>query len=297
MKTEFEVEASGGRLDAFLADQVADQSRNKLQSMIRNGQVQVNGTVVTKPAFGLAKGDRIHVSLHDRDPALYTSEPPELDIIYEGNDYLVLNKPPGIVVHPSHGHESGTLAQGVMAYAPELKGLGETGREGLVHRLDKDTSGLILFAKNEKSLGLFQRQFKAREVKKTYLALVDGTPPSSKGRIEASIGRDPRNRQRFAILEREGRPAITEFKVREQFKRHTLLEAQPITGRTHQIRIHLKFLGCTVVGDRVYGRKKSTLEVKRQMLHAWKLKLPDGEEFEAPVPDDFAEAINLARSG
>jgi 23S rRNA pseudouridine1911/1915/1917 synthase len=296
MKANFVVETPGGRLDAYLADQMADQSRSKVQSMIRNGQVYVNDSVVVKPSFEVRLKDSIRVSFLDDEPPSMKLDSIALNVIYETKDFMVVNKPAGVVVHPSLGHEYGTLAQAAMVHAPELQGLGEAGREGLVHRLDKDTSGLIIFAKNLAMLERLQLQFKNREIEKTYLALVDDRPPSDKGRVDASIARDPKNRQRFAVLD-GGRAAITEFKVREHFERHTLLEAFPITGRTHQIRIHMKFLGCPVVGDRVYGKKKDSLSVERQMLHAWRLKLPNRDAFEAPTPEDFAQALNMAKAG
>ncbi|MFQ5923705.1 MAG: RluA family pseudouridine synthase [Anaerolineales bacterium] len=290
---DFVVEQPSGRLDAYLADRIADMSRTSLQAMIRTGQVKVNGKTVAKPAFELHSGDTIRVSPLDDDPSFDVPEGVALDIVHETKDYMVVNKPAGIVVHPSPGHESGTLAQAAIAHAPELRGLGEVGREGLVHRLDKDTTGLIIFAKNEATLMLLQQQFKTQEIEKTYLALVDGGPPSDKGRVEAPIARDPRNRQRFAVQE-SGRPAVTEFRIKERFGRHALLEAFPITGRTHQIRIHMKFLGCPVVGDEVYGYKRWSLDVERQQLHAWKLRLPNREELEAPIPEDLADAIRQA---
>jgi len=290
MKADFVVEAPGGRLDTYLADRIADQSRNAIQAMIRNGQVRVNDKVAAKPAFELHVGDTVRLSQIDDEPFLVVDEAVELDILHEAADYMVLNKPPGIVVHPSPGHEGGTLTQAVIEYAPELHGVGEPGREGLVHRLDKGTSGLIVFAKNEEFLELLQQQFKSRLIEKQYLALVDESPPSSRGRVEAAIARDPKHRQRFSVQE-GGRAAETEFYIRERFKRHTLLELHPITGRTHQVRIHMQFLECPVVGDRVYGRRYPSLDVERQMLHAWKITLPGHGDFKAPIPEDLDHAI------
>lgn len=289
---EFVVESPGGRLDTYLATKVPE-SRNAVQALIRNSQIMVNGKIVTKPAYEVHAGDTIQVSRPD--PVLAVGEPGivTLEIVHESGDYIVINKPAGTVVHPSPGHDSGTLAQAVLAHAPELKSVGETGREGLVHRLDKDTSGLILFAKNQATLERLQQQFKSREVEKTYLAIVDGHPPSTKGRVEAPIARDPSNRQRFSIQD-GGREAVTEFRTAKRYRANSLLEAFPLTGRTHQIRIHMKFLECPIVGDRVYGHKNLSLDVERQMLHAWKLRLPDGEEFMAPIPQDFEEAIRQA---
>ncbi|MFQ5943187.1 MAG: RluA family pseudouridine synthase [Anaerolineales bacterium] len=287
------MESPAGRLDAYLAERIP-HSRTVIQSMIREGRITVNGTVVAKPAFDLQSGDAIQVHPIDEDPSEKKYEPVTLETVSETNDFVVINKPAGIVVHPSPGHESGTLAQAVAKHAAEVRGLGEAGREGLVHRLDKDTSGLIIFAKNEATLTLLQDQFKTRQIEKTYLALVDGHPPSDKGRVEAPIARDPRNRQRFAVQD-AGRSAVTEFSTQERFEHHSLLHAFPLSGRTHQIRIHMNFLGCPVVGDTVYGRKVPSLHVKRQQLHAWKLKLPNVDEFEAPIPEDFKDAVRQAR--
>jgi 23S rRNA pseudouridine1911/1915/1917 synthase len=213
----------------------------------------------------------------------------------------VINKSAGMVVHPSAGHDSGTLVNAVLAHAPDLAGVGGELRPGIVHRLDRDTSGLIVVAKNDRALRWLQGQFQSKAVDKAYLALVDGRPPARQGRIEASIGRDPRHRQRMAVVsEAKGREATTEYRVKEMFAAHALLEARPKTGRTHQIRLHLAFVGCPVVGDRVYGLRRPTLEAARQMLHAWRLgfQLPGDEalrEFEAPIPADMGEAIEQAR--
>ena len=290
MKADFVVEAPGGRLDTYLTNRIADQSRSAIQAMIRNGQVRVNDNVAAKPAFELNVGDMVSMSQINAESVLIEVETVELDVLHETADYMVVNKPPGIVVHPAPGHESGTLTQAVIEYAPELQGVGEPGREGLVHRLDKDTSGLIVFAKNEEFLELLQQQFKSRVIEKQYLALVDDGPPNSRGRVEAAIARDPKHRQRFSVQE-SGRAAETEFYIRERFKRHTLLELHPITGRTHQVRIHMQFLECPVVGDRIYGRRYPSLDVERHMLHAWKMAIPGQGDFEAPIPEDLEDAM------
>ena len=290
MVADFVVEVPGGRLDTYLTNRIGDQSRSTIQAMIRNGKVRVNDKVAAKPAFELHAGDTVSISQRNAERVLVEVEAVELDILHETADYMVLNKPPGVVVHPAPGHESGTLTQAVIKYAPELQGVGEPGREGLVHRLDKDTSGLIVFAKHDEFLELLQRQFKSRVIEKRYLALVDDSPPSSRGRVEAAIARDPKHRQRFSVQE-SGRAAETEFYVRERFKRHTLLELHPITGRTHQVRIHMQFLECPVVGDRIYGRRYPSLDVERQMLHAWKMAIPGLGDFEAPIPEDLEDAM------
>jgi 23S rRNA pseudouridine1911/1915/1917 synthase len=189
-----------------------------------------------------------------------------------------------------------------LAHAPDILGVGGEARPGVVHRLDKDTSGLILLAKHDRAHHHLERLFKERRIEKTYLAIVDGRPRTPTGRVEASIGRDMRQRKRMAVVAAgRGREAATRFRILESFLDHALLEVQPETGRTHQIRVHLAFIGCPIVGDRVYGRKKVSLPVSRQLLHAWKvgLVLPGEEEareFEAPIPQDFARALDLLRA-
>jgi 23S rRNA pseudouridine1911/1915/1917 synthase len=213
----------------------------------------------------------------------------------------VVNKPAGMVVHPAAGHASGTLVHAALAHAPTMEGVGGERRPGVVHRLDKDTSGLILLAKNDAAHHRLQEQFHSRSVVKTYLALVDGRPPTPRGRIEAPIGRDPAHRQRMAVLPPgKGRQAVSEYGTVEAFPEHTLLEVHPLTGRTHQIRLHLAFIGCPVVGDKIYGRRHSSLPLKRQFLHAARLEITlPGEErprhFEAPLPDELKHILNFLR--
>jgi 23S rRNA pseudouridine1911/1915/1917 synthase len=214
---------------------------------------------------------------------------------------MVVNKPAGMVVHPAIGHASGTLINAAMAHAPDLEGIGGEQRPGVVHRLDKDTSGLIIIAKNDPAHQWLVNQFRLRKVNKIYQALVDGHPPTPKGRIEAPIGRDPNNRQRMAVVsEDKGREAISEYFTLEVFLRHTLLEVHLLTGRTHQIRVHMAFLGCPIVADPVYGHRKLSTELGRQFLHAWKLTLvlPGEKEprtFEAPLPADLETILHYLR--
>ena len=215
---------------------------------------------------------------------------------------IVVNKPAGMVVHPAVGHSSGTLVNAVLGYDPDIEGIGGEERPGVVHRLDKETSGLILLAKNERAHRWLQDQFRLRKVDKTYLALVDGKPPTPSGRVEAHIGRDPSHRKQMAIVsESRGREAISEYKTVEEFRSHTLLEFHPFTGRTHQIRLHCALLKCPIAGDKVYGKKKSTIEVDRHFLHAHRLKiiLPEEKEpslFEAPLPDELEQVLVALRS-
>ena len=293
---------TGGRLDQVLVRLLPEQSRSRVQHWIREGHVSVAGTRVTRPSLRLQGGETIAVDLPAASPTELRPESIALDVIYEDDDLLVVNKAAGMVVHPSPGHESGTLVHAVLGHAPDLAGVGGEIRPGIVHRLDRDTSGLIVVAKDERSLRALQDQFRLKSVEKVYQALVDGRPPTREGRVEAPIGRDSRHRQRMTVVpEGKGREAVTEYRVRESLPAHALLEARPRTGRTHQLRVHLAFLGCPVAGDRVYGLRKPTLDLQRQMLHAWKLRfrLPGQaaveHTFEAPVPADMLIAIEQAR--
>ncbi|MDX9866014.1 MAG: RluA family pseudouridine synthase, partial [Anaerolineaceae bacterium] len=211
---------------------------------------------------------------------------------------LVVNKPAGMVVHPAAGHETGTLVHAALAHAPEMEGIGGEHRPGVVHRLDKDTSGLIVLAKNDRAHQWLQKQFKERKVKKIYLALVDGQPPTPSGRVDAPIGRDSSKRKQMAVVSASrGRQSVSEYFTEKRFEEHTLLKVHIHTGRTHQIRVHMGFLGCPVVGDSLYGHRHKTLPVKRQFLHAAHLEicLP-GEDvpsvFDAPLPEDLQKVLD-----
>jgi 23S rRNA pseudouridine1911/1915/1917 synthase len=204
-----------------------------------------------------------------------------------------------MVVHPAAGHQSGTLVHAALAHTGEIEGVGGIQRPGVVHRLDKDTSGIILLAKNDAAHQWLQEEFRSRRVEKTYLALVDGAPPTVRGRVEAAIGRDPVDRKRMAVVPpNKGRSAVSEYSTITQYQQHTLLEVHPVTGRTHQIRLHMAFLGCPVTGDRLYGRRRPSLDIDRQFLHAARLKIrlpeeSDYIEFEAPLPEDLSKVLGL----
>lgn len=289
------------RLDKFLVSRLPDFSRSRLQSFIKTGNVWVNGELAKKAGQTLESDTEVEVLLPPPEPSQLTPESIPLEVVFENQDLLVINKPSGMVVHPSAGHTSGTLVQAVLAYAPDIQGVGGETRPGVVHRLDKDTSGLILLAKNDASHRWLQNQFKARKAIKTYLALVDGAPPTRQGRVEAAIGRDLASRKKMAIASPEkGRLAISEYKTVEHFTDHTLLEIHPITGRTHQIRLHMAFLGCPIAGDRVYGRRRPTVELDRHFLHAARLtiRLPgeiDPKTFEAPFPLELEATLQSLR--
>jgi 23S rRNA pseudouridine1911/1915/1917 synthase len=295
-------ESAPERLDKFLVKCLPDYSRSRLQGLIKDGFVRVNEKAAVKGGQMVDPGDQIEVVLPPPEPAGLIPEAIPLHIIFENNDLIVVNKPAGMVVHPAAGHSSGTLIQAALAHAPELEGIGGEIRPGVVHRLDKDTSGLILIAKNDRSHRWLQDQFRTRKVKKIYLALVDGFPPTPTGRVEAPVGRDPAHRKQMAVVPlSKGRASETEYRTLERFEKHSLLETHPLTGRTHQIRLHLAFIGCPIVGDTLYGHRHPTLPVGRQFLHAGRLDVTlPGEihprHFEAPLPDDLAQVLNDLRS-
>lgn len=291
-------ESQPRRLDHYLTQELPHLSRSRVQNLMREGHVLVNNNLPIKNGQILEGGEEIRVTEPDIESATLSPEDIPLNVVFENNDLLIINKPAGMVVHPAIGHISGTLANAALFHDPDLEGVGGEKRPGIVHRLDKDTSGLIVVAKNDTAHQWLQDQFKERIVKKTYLALVDGHPPTPNGRIETPIGRDPSHRQKMAVTpESRGRPSVTEYFTSESFPAHTLLEAHPLTGRTHQIRVHLAFVGCPVTGDTVYGRKKVTLPLSRQFLHAFRLKicLPGETEpriFEAPLPEELQTCLD-----
>jgi len=298
----FEHESSG-RLDKFLVEQLPEFSRSRIQGLIANGCVDVNDHAAKKAGQSLESGSTVIVRIPPAMPTELVAENIPLDILFENEDLIVVNKPAGMVVHPAVGHSSGTLVNAVLGYDPDIEGIGGEERPGVVHRLDKETSGLILLAKNERAHRWLQDQFRLRKVEKTYLALVDGKPPTPSGRVETFVGRDPSHRKQMAIVsESRGREAISEYKTLEEFTKHTLLEFHPQTGRTHQIRLHCAFLKCPIVGDKVYGRKKSSVDINRHFLHAHRLKIVLSEKtepmlFEAPLPDELMGVLDNLRNG
>jgi 23S rRNA pseudouridine1911/1915/1917 synthase len=286
------------RLDLFLTEKMPHLSRSRIQNLIRDRFITVNGQVPAKTGIMLEGGEQITVTEPEIESGSLQAEDIPLDIVFENKDLLIINKPAGMVVHPALGHFTGTLANAALWHDPDLEGVGGEKRPGIVHRLDKDTSGLIVVAKNDASHQWLTDQFKDRTVSKLYMALVDGRPPTPNGRIDAPIGRDPAHRQKMAVTpESRGRPSVTEYYTKETFSGFTLLEAHPLTGRTHQIRVHLAFVGCPVAGDTVYGHKKISLGLTRQFLHAFRLTicLPGEKEprtFEAPLPAELLACLD-----
>jgi 23S rRNA pseudouridine1911/1915/1917 synthase len=276
----------GDRVDRFLAQHLQDYSRSRLQTLIKEGAVLINQQVITKTGHLIEQGDVAEVTLPDAVSTELIPEAIELDVIFENSDLAVINKPAGMVVHPA-----------ALSRFKDLEGIGGEIRPGVVHRLDKDTSGLIIIAKNDKALRWLQEQFKSRHVEKIYIALVDGKPPTATGRVEAAIARDLSHRKKMAVVsDAKGRASATEYRTLESFTNHTLIEAHPLTGRTHQIRLHMAFLKCPITGDKVYGRSHPSIELDRHFLHAARLKITlPGETsprtFEAPLPKELTEAL------
>jgi 23S rRNA pseudouridine1911/1915/1917 synthase len=292
------VTQGGERVDKYVAGEVASLSRSQIQDLIARGLVTVNGSEV-KPSQRLKQGDSVGVIIPPLEEVELVPEPMPLRIVYEDEDLVAVDKPPGLVVHPAAGHRSGTLLNALLARYPDLP-LDEEKRPGIVHRLDKDTSGLILVARSQEAQENLQAQFRAREVLKVYLSLVEGIVEPRNGVIDAPIGRDARERKRMAVVQSGGRPAVTEFRVLEQLGEYTLLEVRPKTGRTHQVRVHLAFLGHPVVGDSVYGRRKQRLGLERQFLHAHRLAFRhpssgDKVDLVSELPADLESVLDQLR--
>jgi len=295
------VEACGERVDRFLAAALPDLSRSAVQRLIENGEVWVNDHVLIQASYKVRVGDTIAV--HVPPPQATTIEPEALplDILYEDGDILVLNKAPGMVVHPGAGNLSGTLVNAVLAYCPDLQGIGGELRPGIVHRLDKDTSGVLIVAKHDLAIRALQQQFKQRTVRKHYTALLIGHLTQSEGVIEAPVGRHRVHRKKMAVVA-QGKPAHTRWHLVARYsdtqsRIYTLVDVHLLTGRTHQIRVHFSWLGYPVVGDRVYGPSRNPLSAPRQFLHARSLTIVHpvtGEEmtFSAPLPPDLAAILN-----
>jgi 23S rRNA pseudouridine1911/1915/1917 synthase len=281
---------AGLRLDQALARLLPDESRTRLARLIEEGHVRVDGETAT-PKSKVRSGEAVDVALAPRqEESAFVAEEIALKVVHEDDDVLVIDKPAGLVVHPGSGNWSGTMLNALLHHAPAL---GQLPRAGIVHRLDKDTSGLLVVAKTEPAQASLVRQLQARTMKRTYLALARGEVKSS-GTIDAPVGRDPRSRTRMAVVH-SGKPAITHYKVRKSFPRHTLLECQLESGRTHQIRVHLASIGHPVEGDPVYAGRVEGL-LPRQALHAWKLAFSHPASgkparFESPLPADFARLL------
>ena len=300
-----EQEDNGSRLDAVLAREVPDFSRASLQKLIKDGAVSVNGNVVILPRFALKANSVITLALPDESEAEIAAEDFDFEILHEDRSFLVINKPAGVVVHPGAGNYTGTVVNALLGRYPNLEKIfpGDNGRPGIVHRLDKDTSGCLAIAKTPEAMFKLGKAFSEHTATKTYIAICRGNPPSEKtGTLTTLIGRHPVNRQKMAIVERNGKEAVTTYniitsKVVDGIPL-TLVKVNIATGRTHQIRVHMNSIDLPVAGDQLYGRHTEFPGVERQLLHAWKLALPHPEsgemmEFAAPVPEDFKRVLAL----
>jgi len=266
-----EIEDAGMRVDAFLADTLPQFSRTRIQSLLKSGDIQINQQLV-KSSSKLEAGDVILCSIPEPEILQVQAEAMDLDIIYEDSDILVINKPQGLVVHPAVGNREGTMVSGLLYHCKDLSGINGVMRPGIVHRLDKDTSGLLVVAKNDLAHQSLAAQIQDRSMKREYIALVHGIVGEAAGLVDVPIGRDPRDRQKMAGIE-DGRQAITHYRVLDRLDTQTVLLCSLETGRTHQIRVHMTYLGYPVVGDPKYGRRKETLNWPGQALHAWHLHL------------------------
>ena len=284
------------RLDQFLAKRLPEFSRSRLQQLIRDGFVRLNNSR-SRPRQIVRGGDKIELTEPPLEKIETLPEPIPLEILFEDDDLIVINKPAGLVVHPGAGHREHTLVNALLNHCATLSGIGGKERPGIVHRIDKETSGCLVVAKNDATHRDLSRQFAARTVEKIYLALVAGKLRKPAGVIEERIGRHPVHRKQMSAIALRGRAAKTEYRVVRSSDRATLVECRLHSGRTHQIRVHLHHLGHPVLGDKVYAPRLAN-DFPRQMLHAWNLgfRHPGTEEwknFEAPLPDDFAAAIKL----
>ena len=283
---------AGTRIDQFLAARVAALSRSRIQDLVKAGHVRLNGRE-TKASTKLRAGDHIALAEPPTAAARTEAEDIALDVLYEDSDLIVLNKPAGIVVHPAAGHWQGTLVNALLHHCQGLSSIGGEERPGIVHRLDKETSGCLVAAKNDAAHRALTRQFAGREVTKIYVALAAGTFRETSGNIEGAIGRHPIHRKKMTVLPGErGRAARTDYRVLREVPGGALVECTLHSGRTHQIRVHLKHLGHPVLGDEVYGRRGG---FERQMLHAWKLGFAHPGsgvrmDFISPIPPDFLAA-------
>ncbi|ARV62842.1 pseudouridine synthase [Nostocales cyanobacterium HT-58-2] len=291
------------RLDRYLSQELSDLSRSRVQQLIEQGKIQLNGKVCTSKKTSVKVGDRISIEIPEAEPLELQPEDIPLDILYEDDSLLIINKPAGLVVHPAPGHQKGTLVNAILAHCPNLPGIGGVQRPGIVHRLDKDTTGAIAIAKTERAHQHLQTQLKAKTARREYLGIVYGAPKTENGTVNLPIGRHPVDRKKMTVVpvEQGGRPAVTHWKVKERLGNYTLMHFQLETGRTHQIRVHSAHVGHPIVSDPIYSSGRSVgVNLPGQALHAWKLKVQhpvSGEwiEVTAPPPQIFTTLLEVLR--
>ena len=286
-------EETGERIDSFLSGKT-EFTRTRIQQLIKDKNITVNGKA-TKSSYKIEENDEIAIEVPEAETTEIKPENIKIDIVYEDSDIAVINKQAGLVVHPAHGHYSGTLVNAILYHIKDLSGINGEIRPGIVHRLDKDTSGLIVIAKNDKVHTTLTEMFQEKKIKKTYLAILKGKLNKTEGKVVTQIGRDKNDRKKMTVIDdiTKGKNAITNYKVVSQNNLFTLVKVNIETGRTHQIRVHMRHLGYPILGDSVYGRKDNE---KRQMLHAYKLEFlhpvtGHQMEFTGEIPEDFQKAL------
>ena len=287
-----EVGESGKRLDTYLAENT-ELTRTRIQQLIKEENIKVDNKKV-KSSYKIEIGENIEILIPEEKQIDLIAQNININIVYEDNDIAVIDKKAGLVIHPSYGHESGTLVNAIMFHINDLSGINGEIRPGIVHRLDKDTSGLIIIAKNDKAHNKLSEMFKNKEINKTYLAIVKGSLGKDTGRLETQMGRDLKDRKKMSVLKTGGKTAITNYEVLDKNDKFSLVRVNIETGRTHQIRVHMKYLGYPILGDSVYGKESKS--VKRQMLHAYKLEFihpVTGKEMiiKSEIPKDFSEVL------
>lgn len=284
------------RLDKVLVSLLPDKTRTNIAIMIDDGLILVNSKNA-KSSYKVKEGDVVEVEIVEAKPLDITSEDIPLDIVYEDEDIIIINKPQGMVVHPSHGHDTGTLVNALLNHCNDLSGINGVARPGIVHRIDKDTSGLICIAKNDMAHNFLAEQLKDHTMAREYYALVKGVIQENNGVIDLPIGRSKTDRKKMSVEKENGKPATTHFTVEKRFTNYTLVKCKLVTGRTHQIRVHMAYIGHPVEGDPMYGKRSSKLYNKGQLLTAYKLRLihPRTKKemtFEVPLPQYFIDIIN-----
>ncbi|QDL07446.1 RluA family pseudouridine synthase [Brasilonema octagenarum UFV-E1] len=300
---EVKQDSDSVRLDRYLSQELPNLSRSRIQQLIEQSHVQLNDNICTSKKIAVKVGDRISIKIPDAQPLELQPEDIPLDILYEDDSLLIINKSAGLVVHPAPGHQDGTLVNAILAHCPNLPGIGGVQRPGIVHRLDKDTTGAIAIAKTEHAHQHLQAQLKAKTARREYLGIIYGVPKTESGTINLPIGRHPVDRKKMSVVpvEQGGRTAVTHWKVKERFGNYTLMHFQLETGRTHQIRVHSTHIGHPIVGDPIYSSGRSVgVNLPGQALHAWRLTLEhpvSGEwiEVTASVPEEFTTLLEVLR--
>lgn len=297
-----DIDGQNLRVDKYLVGKIPELSRSKIQSLIEIGNLKIDEIRIDKCNYRLTSGQKLNLEIIEEEKTSTDYSTFNIEELYVDSDTIVINKPAGLVVHPGSGHETASIAGYAKNRWPEIISVGQRDRPGIVHRLDKDTSGVLILARSQRAYEWYINLFKTHKIHKTYLGLVDGNPPTSEGRIDVPLLRDPVHRQKISIGHHgEGRNAVTDYCEVERFSDHSLLSISPITGRTHQIRVHMAFVGTPIAGDKVYGKKRPSIDLNRFFLHAYKIEfIPYGDNelttLTASIPEELKEILNDLRS-